>query len=133
MSQQPAHLQLIFDGGCPFCQCFAELSELKGGIPQLEIIDGRANDRLRQSLKAQGYPFSRGAILMVHLDGKTQIFYGPTAVALLCQHLRPSTRLLQLLKSVFAKPERMEYLYPLLLWARRLALGWQGLTVDPDN
>ena len=133
MSPQPEHLRLVFDGGCPFCRCFAELSELKGGLPQLEIIDGRADDQLRQALKAQGYPLSGGAVLMVELDGDTRMFHGPAAVALLCGQLRPSAELLGLLKMVFASRERTEHLYPLLLWARRLALGWRGLPVDPDH
>lgn len=133
MSPQPEHLRLVFDGGCPFCRCFAELSELKGGLPQLEIIDGRADDQLRQVLKAQGYPLSGGAVLMVESDGDTRMFHGPAAVALLCGQLRPSGELLGLLKVVFASRERTERLYPLLLWARRLALGWRGLPVDPDH
>ena len=133
MEPQPARLRLVFDGGCPFCQGFAELSELKGGLPRLEIIDGRANDQLRQALKAQGYPLSRGAVLMVERDGDTRLFHGPAAVALLCGQLRPSAGLLALLKTVFANRQRTERLYPLLLWARRLALGWRGLPTDPDD
>ena len=130
---QPGRLRLVFDGGCPFCRCFAELSELKGGLPRLEIIDGRANGQLRQALKAQGHPLSRGAVLMVELDGGTRVVHGPGAVALLCRQLQPSAGLLRLLKVVFASQERTERLYPLLLWARRLALGWRGLPVDPDH
>ena len=140
MAPRPARLQLVFDGGCPFCRYFAELSELKGGLPQLEIIDGRTNNQLRRALKAQGYPLSEGAVLMVERDGDThggageiQVFHGPAAVALLCGQLRPSPGLLRLLKAVFASRKRTESLYPLLLWARRLALGCRGLPVDPDH
>lgn len=133
MKPQPARLQLVFDGGCPFCHGFAELSELKGALPQLEVVDGRANDQLRQALKAQGYPLSEGAVLVVEQDGDTRLFHGPAAVALLCGQLRPSAGLLGLLKMVFASRERTERLYPLLLWARRLALGWRGLPTDPDR
>lgn len=133
MKSQPPRLQLVFDDGCPFCRGFAELSELKGGLPQLEIVDGRANDQLRQALKAQGCPLSMGAVLMVERDGDTRLFHGPAAVALLCNQLRPSAGLLGLLKVVFASRERTERLYPLLLWARRLALGWHSLPTDPDH
>ena len=127
-------LRLIFDGGCPFCQGFAELSERKGGLPRLEIMDGRANSQLRQGLKAQGYPLSKGAVLMVYLEGVApRIFHGPAAVALLCGHLQPSAGLLRLAKAVFASGEGTAVLYPLLLWVRRLALCWRGLPVDPDN
>lgn len=133
MKPQPARLQLVFDGGCPFCHGFAELSELKGGLPQLEIVDGRANDQLRQALKAQGYRLSEGAVLAVEQDGDTRLFHGPAAVALLCGQLRPSAGLLGLLKMVFGSRERTERLYPLLLWVRHLALGWRGLPADPDH
>lgn len=133
MKPQPVRLQLVFDGGCPFCHGFAELSELKGRLPQLEIVDGRANDQLRQALKAQGHPLSEGAVLVVEQDGDTRLFHGPAAVSLLCGQLRPSAGLLGLLKMVFASRKRTERLYPLLLWARRLALGWRGLPTDPDH
>ena len=126
-------LRLIFDGGCPFCRFFAESSELKGGLPRLEIVDGRANGQLRQALKSQGYPLSGGAVLMVDLDGATQVFHGPAAIARLCRQLQPSAGLLRLLKAMFASRERTEFLYPLLLWTRRLALAWRRLPVDPDN
>ena len=133
MKPQPARLRLVFDGGCPFCHGFAELSELKGGLPQLEIVDGRANNQLRQELKAQGYLLSRGAVLIVERDGDTCLFHGPAAVTLLCSQLQPSPGLLGLLKMVFASRERTERLYPLLLWARRLALRWRSLPADPDS
>ncbi len=125
----------MFDGGCPFCQFFAQWSELKGGLPSLEIIDGRANDQLRQELKNQGYPLSQGAVLMVASagGGEPRLFHGAAAVARLCEQLQPSLGLLLLLKALFASPERAEQLYPLLLWARRLALGCRGLPVDPDH
>jgi hypothetical protein len=41
---------LVFDGGCPFCRHFAEVSELRSGIAGLTIVDGRADGNLRQSL-----------------------------------------------------------------------------------
>ena len=124
---------MIFDGGCPFCQFFAESSALKGGLPRLEIIDGRANHQLRHALKAQGYSLSRGAILMVDFDGNSQVFHGSAAITLLCRQLQPSPGLLQLLKAVFASEERTAFLYPLLLWTRRPVLGWRGLSIDPDH
>ena len=35
--------ELVFDGGCPICRHFAELSELRSGIPGLVIRDGRTD------------------------------------------------------------------------------------------
>ena len=41
---------LVFDGGCVFCRHFAELSELRSGIPGLTIRDGRADGALQFNL-----------------------------------------------------------------------------------
>ncbi|HGY5554918.1 MAG TPA: hypothetical protein ACN46L_04815, partial [Prochlorococcus sp.] len=55
----------VYDGGCPFCRHFAELSELRSGIKGLRIYDGRADKALRDDLSSRGLFFSDGAILIV--------------------------------------------------------------------
>ena len=56
-------LTLVYDGGCPFCRSFALRSELVGGIKELEIRDGRADNELRSRLQQQGYRLADGAII----------------------------------------------------------------------
>lgn len=124
-----APLLLVYDGGCPFCRHFALSSELRGGLPGLRIVDGRADPQLRRELAARHLPLAEGAIL---LQGE-QAWHGSEAVRHLCAQLRPSDPLLQLLVRLFAGRSRSERLYPLLLGARRLALGLQGLPLDPDR
>ena len=122
-------LVLVYDGGCPFCRHFALRSELVGGVPGLQIRDGRADAALRAGLKAQGLDLARGAVL---LEGE-RAWHGAEAIAVLCGRLEPSDALLQLLGTVFAEPGHAQRLYPLLLLARRLALHWKGLPEDPDR
>ena len=122
-------LVLVYDGGCPFCRHFALRSELVGGLPDLEIRDGRSDHSLRAQLTARGLDLVRGAVL---LEGD-QAWHGSAAIAELCRRLQPSDPLLALLRQVFAAPPRARQLYPLLLWARRLALQWKGLPEDPDQ
>ncbi len=55
---------LVYDGGCPFCSHFAELSELRGGIAGLIIRDGRADHALRQSLAQRGCHLRDGAVVI---------------------------------------------------------------------
>jgi hypothetical protein len=57
-------LALVYDGGCPFCRQFALATELTGGIPQLELRDGRADHELRSALKARGLDLASGAVLL---------------------------------------------------------------------
>lgn len=120
-------LVLVYDGGCPFCRQFALRSELLGGLPELELRDGRADQILRDALKARGFPLGQGAVL---LDGD-QIWHGAAAISQLCSRLTPSDPLLALLQVLFAPRLQAERLYPLLLLARRAALWWKGLPEDP--
>ncbi|MEB3260775.1 MAG: DCC1-like thiol-disulfide oxidoreductase family protein [Cyanobacteriota bacterium] len=120
---------LVFDGGCPFCRHFAELSELRGGLPGLRIRDGRADAALRESLAQRGFHLRDGAMV---IDGE-RVWHGADAISWLCARLTPSAALLRVLAPLFAPRDRARQLYPALLLARRLALGWRGLPVDPDQ
>ena len=120
---------LIFDGGCPFCAHFALASELRSGISNLVITDGRLNHDLRLALAERGYHLANGAML---LDGG-QILHGSAAIQWICQRMNTSDPLLKLLAKLLAKPQRADMFYPLLLLARRLALALKRLPVNPDN
>lgn len=120
---------LVFDGGCVFCRHFAELSELRSGIPGLRIRDGRADGDLRASLERRGYRLRDGAVL---LDGD-RVLHGAAAIQWLCARMSPSAALLRLLAPLLATPARARALYPLLLLARRAALAARGLPLDPSD
>jgi len=120
---------LIYDGGCPFCEAFALRSELKGGIPDLIIRDGREDRKLRAELLGKGFKLSEGAVLM---DGD-KIWHGSEAITMLCNQLKPSDPLLSLLQQIFSNHRRSKLFYPGLLAARQLALGFKRLPVDPDR
>ena len=120
---------LVFDGGCPFCRHFAELSELRSGIPGLVIRDGRADTALRQALAARGFHLRDGAMV---IEGD-QVWHGAEAISRLCARMEPSAALLRVLALLMADGEQAQRLYPLLLAARRVALGLRGMTMDPDQ
>jgi hypothetical protein len=119
---------LVFDGDCPFCRHFAELSELKSGIPELGIRDGRADAALRAQLARRGYHLRDGAMVLVG----EQVLHGADAIQWLCEQMVPSAPLLQLLSPLLSTPRRARSLYPLLLLARRAALALKGVPLDPD-
>ena len=122
-------LTLIYDGGCPFCREFALQSELKAGIPNLRIVDGRADHNIRRQLNNLGMHLRDGAVL---IEGE-QRWHGSEAIAELSRRMNPSGPLLRLLAKVFSDGQRSALAYPALLVARRLALATRGLSVDPDR
>lgn len=126
---QPETTVLVYDGGCPFCRHFAELSELRSGIPALQIVDGRADQAMHQRLQKSGAPLRNGAVVLVG----ERILHGAEAIHWLCAQMQPSTPLLQLLSRLLGHTERSRRLYPLLLLARRVALACRGLPLDPAD
>ena len=122
-------LTLIYDGGCPFCRDFALRSELKSGVPQLRIVDGREDHSIRRELNALGLPLRDGAVL---IEGE-QRWHGSEAISELSRRMKPSDPLLTLLARVFSDDKRSALAYPALLAARRMALATRGLSVDPDE
>ena len=122
-------LTLIYDGGCPFCREFALRSELQAGIPNLRIVDGRADHNIRRQLNSLGLPLRDGAVL---IEGE-QRWHGSEAIAELSRRMNPSGPLLRLLAKVFSDDQRSALAYPALLVARRMALATRGLSVDPDR
>lgn len=119
---------LVFDGGCPFCRHFAELSELRSGIPGLRIRDGRAETALRRDLARRGFHLRDGAMV---IEGE-RVWHGAEAIQWLCARMTPSAALLRVLAPLMAEGGRARGVYPWLLLARRLALGLRGLPVDPE-
>jgi len=122
-------LTLIYDGGCPFCREFALRSEVQAGVPNLRIIDGRANHNIRRELNALGLPLRKGAVL---IEGE-QRWHGSEAIAELSRRMKPSDALLKVLAMLFSNNQRSALAYPALLAARRIALATRGLSVDPDE
>ena len=113
----------IYDGECPFCNHFAQLLELKCNLSNLEILDGRENLALLTKLYKQGYDLNKGAILLCN----EKIMHGADAINLICSEIKePSDSLLEVLRIIFISNKRSKFLFPFLLWGRRLSLTLKG-------
>ena len=120
----------IYDGECPFCNHFAQLLEIKSSLPEFEIIDGRKNLALLSQLYNQGYDLNKGAILI----RKGNIMHGADAINWICSELKePSDSLLEVLRIIFTSNKRTNFLFPFLLWGRRLSLTLKGKVWQPVN
>ena len=118
----------IYDGECPFCNHFAQLIELKSSLPEFEILDGRKNLALLSQLYNQGYDLNKGAILI----SNNTIMHGADAINWICSEIKePSNSLLEVLRIIFTSNMRANFLFPFLLWARRLSLTLKGKVWQP--
>ena len=118
----------IYDGECPFCNHFAQLLELKSSIPEFEILDGRKNLALLSQLYKQGYDLNNGAILLTN----EHILHGADAINWICTEIKePSDSLLEVLRIIFTSNKRTNFLFPFLLWGRRLSLILKGKSWQP--
>ena len=118
----------IYDGECPFCNHFAQLLELKSNLPELEILDGRKNLPLLSQLYNQGYDLNKGAILLTNENIK----HGADAINWICSEIKePSDSLLEILRIIFTSAKRTSFLFPLLLWGRRVSLTLKGKVWEP--
>tara|TARA_B100001250_G_scaffold256187_1_gene220559 strand:+ start:316 stop:717 length:402 start_codon:yes stop_codon:yes gene_type:complete len=118
----------IYDGDCPFCNHFAQLLELKSSLPEFEILDGRKDLALLSQLYKQGYDLNNGAILI----NNENIMHGANAINWICSEINePSDSLLEVLRIIFSSNKRTSFLFPLLLWCRRLLLTLKGKVWQP--
>ena len=118
----------IYDGECPFCNHFAQLLELKSCLPDFEILDGRKNLPLLSQLYKQGYDLNKGAILISNGD----IMHGANAINWICSEIKkPSDSLLEVLRIIFTSNRMTNFLFPFLLWGRRLSLTLKGKVWQP--
>ena len=120
----------IYDGECPFCSHFAQLLELKSNLREFQILDGRKNLPLLSELYSQGYDLNKGAILR----NNEKILHGADAINWICSQIKePSDSLLEILRIIFKSNKRTNFLFPFLLWGRRLSLTVKGKVWKPVN
>ena len=120
----------IYDGECPFCNHFAQLLELKSNLQEVEILDGRKNLPLLSKLYNKGYDLNKGAILI----NNENIMHGAESINWICSQIKePSDSLLEILRIIFTSNKRTNFLFPFLLWGRRLSLTVKGKVWKPVN
>ncbi|ABX09376.1 DCC1-like thiol-disulfide oxidoreductase family protein [Prochlorococcus marinus] len=117
-------LVFIYDGECPFCNHFAELLELKSNLPNISFLNGRDYLTKMNNLYAKGYDLDKGAILIKD----DEILHGASAISWICSQLKnPSDTMLEIIRAVFSSPKRTFFLFPILIWSRRVALFLKGV------
>lgn len=128
--KKPMSSEVIFfyDGQCPFCNHFAELLEIKGSISGIQIKDARQHLPDLTALYKKGFDIDKGAILIL----KDEILQGASAINWVCKNIEsPSNSLLGVLRVIFISKNRANFIFPFLIFARRVALVLKGISWRP--
>ncbi len=115
-----SQLIFVYDGDCPFCNHFAELLELKSGLDPILLRNARDNP---PELPLDYDMDTNGAVLIK--DG--EMLFGAEAINWICLRInKPSDTLLKILTFTFSSSKRSNFLFPLLIFSRRIALFFKG-------
>lgn len=104
---------LIYDGECPFCTRYADYVAIKKRLPDLELLDARAqpDHAAVREARAKGLIIDEGMLL---IDGE-MVLHGAEALAALSA---PG--------SMIASPKMAQRVYPFMRSGRNLILRMLG-------
>jgi predicted DCC family thiol-disulfide oxidoreductase YuxK len=120
----PVDNYLIYDGECPFCSNFVQMTKLRETIGPLRLINARENGHEVQAATAQGFVIDQGMLLM--LDGKT--YYGADCLNRLALLSSRSNVFNKLVYAMFRMPVIARLSYPVLKAGRAATIRLLGVS-----
>ena len=107
---------ILYDGECPFCSSFVNLARVREVVNEMRLLNAREHPELVAFYRSEGMEINDGMIVSV----AGSIFYGAEAVRVLSE-LTGSKGLFRILLQIsFSGTARAKFLYPLLVFGRRL-------------
>jgi predicted DCC family thiol-disulfide oxidoreductase YuxK len=113
---------LVYDGACPFCSKFAQLTRIRQALGTLELVDARAGGAVVEAVRKAGYDLDAGMVLLYggrHYHGADCLHM----LALLSTRVGPFNHVLARL---FRSPGFSRRCYPWLRAARNATLTLAG-------
>lgn len=121
---QSSNNYLIYDGECPFCSNFVQMTRLRETVGALRLIDARENSVEVQDAVTKGYVIDQGMLLS--LDGA--FYYGADCLNCLALLSSRSNLFNQLVYFTFRIPIIAKVIYPILRAGRNLAIRLLGVS-----
>ena len=109
-------LTIIYDGECPFCTNYSQMSKLQSIVPEVLLLDARSNDPITYEAKKK-YNLNDGMLALY--DGKEH--FGSDAIVLI-NSLTHCTNFNKLWLWWFKSPGRAKITYPVMKFIRNLTL-----------
>ena len=125
--QKSEKVVFIYDGDCHFFSYFAELDELRNGIPAYKFFNGRDILQLLLSPKNKGFNLKNGPILIT----ENQMLYGHQAIKSMDSHMDKCDKLLNVLFKVKRSDKKSKFIYPFLLIIGRFLMAINKKELEP--
>lgn len=122
MLHQTSHMQVIYDGECPFCTNYIGLMKLRESVANVEIIDARTDHPALRTLADRGYDLNEGMVVIYH----GEIYYGKDAVIFLSSLSGGLGLAGRIVSAILRNERRSRYLYPIMKAGRRATLAALG-------
>lgn len=125
-------IRVFYDGECPFCSRYVQMMRLQRS-DEVQLIDLRQNDTLREDLLAAGFNLDGGMVV----EDRGVRYAGDKAVAYIASLTTPSDAFNRLNRWLFSMPVVASLLYPVLRSGRWLVLFLMGrsfiTSMGPQN
>ena len=123
MSEHPRpHLEVIYDGDCPFCTSYVAYCRLKEAFPDVILTNARdVMDRVA-SYRDKGMDINKG---MIVIYGDV-VYHGDKAITVLIQISRPGAFLQGIMRQFFKWPAVAGMVYGALRLGRDITLFLLG-------
>lgn len=109
---------LIYDGECPFCSRYVEMTRLSKSVGDVRLINARENSSQVQDAREMGVDLNEGMLL--YLDG--QYFHGADCLNRLALLTTGSDLFNRACAFAFRSPTVSRICYPVLRVGRNLTL-----------
>ncbi len=115
---QRPHLEVIYDGDCPFCSSYVAYCRLKEAFPDVNLPNARDVPDRVAGYRRKGMDINKGMIVIYG----NAVYFGDQAIAILTQIAHEDGILQKMMKSVFRWPRLGRIAYAVLRFGRNATL-----------
>jgi len=115
---EPKKMKIVYDGECPFCSKYVRLIQLKRTVGDVELINARSDNLIKEKLKKLSIDINQGMVL-IHEEN---IYFAEDCVHRLALLSTSSTIFNRINKFIFKHKVLSKILYPIMKTGRNLIL-----------
>ncbi len=119
---EPASIEIVYDGACPFCSAYVRMVRLREAAGPVRLIDGREDLQAAQRLRGEGVDLNE--TMAVIYGGR--IYAGARAIEILSLLSSNSGVINRLAARLLRSRRRADFFYPVLRFGRNTALRLLG-------